>query len=265
METWYLEYAIRRDRPGLLGDVATLLGMLGVNIEAVRSLPGGGRAFLLRGHGPDLRLAGQALQGVADIQIVAVRPPLPADLVTLRHGQKLQPQLASGQDGGGVPFFSFVRSELGVLVDFMAQEIADGPRGGRASLVIGIRGQPKVGKTEAAIAACVSANRPWVMISGTIFRLVARSHLLDGEKGRDCVYLLDAAASLRAPGQDHKALVQALWRGSQTKLVEHPDLFVREGWAQWEDFDFLVELRRCPEEAIEPENISTSIRSFDVS
>lgn len=29
---WYLEYEIQRNRPGLLGDIASLFGMLGINI-----------------------------------------------------------------------------------------------------------------------------------------------------------------------------------------------------------------------------------------
>ncbi|MGZ4113376.1 MAG: DUF3388 domain-containing protein, partial [Tumebacillaceae bacterium] len=28
LEEWYLEYHIHKDRPGLLGDIASLLGML---------------------------------------------------------------------------------------------------------------------------------------------------------------------------------------------------------------------------------------------
>ena len=29
---WYLEYEIQKNRPGLLGDISSLLGMLSINI-----------------------------------------------------------------------------------------------------------------------------------------------------------------------------------------------------------------------------------------
>ena len=38
MEEWYFEYEIQVNRPGLLGDIASLLGMLRVNIVAINWL-----------------------------------------------------------------------------------------------------------------------------------------------------------------------------------------------------------------------------------
>ncbi|PAF40125.1 ACT domain protein, partial [Terribacillus saccharophilus] len=37
METleWYLEYEIQHNRPGLLGDISSLLGMLSINIKTI--------------------------------------------------------------------------------------------------------------------------------------------------------------------------------------------------------------------------------------
>ncbi|MCI4060983.1 DUF3388 domain-containing protein, partial [Bacillus cereus] len=32
MIEWYFEYEIQKNRPGLLGDVSSLIGMLGINI-----------------------------------------------------------------------------------------------------------------------------------------------------------------------------------------------------------------------------------------
>ena len=41
MGKWYLEYEIQVNRPGLLGDIASLLGMLRVNIATINSVDGG--------------------------------------------------------------------------------------------------------------------------------------------------------------------------------------------------------------------------------
>ncbi|MBO1915525.1 hypothetical protein J4G37_63190, partial [Microvirga sp. 3-52] len=41
MGKWYLEYEIQVNRPGLLGDISSLLGMLRVNIATINSVDGG--------------------------------------------------------------------------------------------------------------------------------------------------------------------------------------------------------------------------------
>ena len=40
---WYLEYEIEINRPGLLGDVSSLLGMLGISIVTINGVDQGKR------------------------------------------------------------------------------------------------------------------------------------------------------------------------------------------------------------------------------
>ena len=37
---WYMEYKIHKNRPGLLGDIASVLGMLEVNILTINGVEG---------------------------------------------------------------------------------------------------------------------------------------------------------------------------------------------------------------------------------
>ena len=49
MGEWYLEYEIQVNRPGLLGDISSLLGMLRVNIVTINGVDGGHRGMLVTG------------------------------------------------------------------------------------------------------------------------------------------------------------------------------------------------------------------------
>ena len=45
---WYLEYNININRAGLLGDISSLLGMMGINIGAINGIDKSIRAFIIR-------------------------------------------------------------------------------------------------------------------------------------------------------------------------------------------------------------------------
>lgn len=45
---WYLEYEIEINRPGLLGDVSSLLGMLGISIVTINGVDQGKRGLLIK-------------------------------------------------------------------------------------------------------------------------------------------------------------------------------------------------------------------------
>lgn len=45
---WYLEYRITLNRPGLLGDVSSLLGMLGISIVTINGVDQGKRGLLIK-------------------------------------------------------------------------------------------------------------------------------------------------------------------------------------------------------------------------
>ena len=44
---WYLEYEITRNRPGLLGDISSLLGMMSINIVTINGVEENRRGLLI--------------------------------------------------------------------------------------------------------------------------------------------------------------------------------------------------------------------------
>jgi hypothetical protein len=52
-QEWYLEYEIHKNRPGLLGDISSLLGMLGINIITINGVDDMRRGMLLLVHNPE--------------------------------------------------------------------------------------------------------------------------------------------------------------------------------------------------------------------
>ena len=71
------------------------------------------------------------------IKLIKLREPKLRDRLAVRHGRYIQ------RDADDKKTFRFVRDELGLLVDFMAELFKqDGHK------LIGIRGMPRVGKTE---------------------------------------------------------------------------------------------------------------------
>ncbi len=254
MEEWYLEYRIVNNRPGLLGDIAALLGMLDINISTVNSLVENRRGFLLEGVEGQVAALARALEAVPDVSVTALRPPFLADVVALKHGQTIP------ETDENPRVYAFVREQCGLLIDFMGELIRGSP-----AITIGLRGMPRVGKTESAIAACVHANKRWIMVSGTILRLYLRGTLSPDEEREDCVYLLDAIATTTRGDARHRNLVQTLLEKPVPKIIEHPDIFVREGILAAERLSVLVELRRSYDERIDYANIASSTNSFDIS
>ena len=45
---WYFEYEIQVNRPGLLGDISSLMGMLSINIVTINGVDVSRRGMLLR-------------------------------------------------------------------------------------------------------------------------------------------------------------------------------------------------------------------------
>lgn len=251
---WYLEYLIHRNRPGLLGDVATLMGMLRINIVTVNGLTEDRRGFLLTAAPEKIEMLQKAIGDIEDIEVTALRPPRAIDLVALRHGRSI---VESQQVP---PVYCFVRGELGLMIDLLGQILKE-----NEGQILGIRGMPKVGKTEAAIASCVNASKRWIMVSGTIFRQTLRTHLNPEETASDCVLLLDAITSTSRPLPEHGELVKEVLALPLPKIVEHPDIFVREGVLSSEAFRTIIELRREPDEVINYDRIASSSSAFDLS
>ncbi|KLU62118.1 hypothetical protein CEB3_c14810 [Peptococcaceae bacterium CEB3] len=248
----YLEYEIEQNKPGLLGAVTTLLGMLEMNIVTVASIGETRRGFLLDASSPrKVEALAKALSEVDQIRVTALREPNLLDRVALRHGKRLS--LASSDP----PTYRFIREELGVLVDFLGDTLVEG-----GQQIIGMRGMPRVGKTEAAIAACVYANKRWVLLSSTIIRQTLRTEVL--EDAQECVFLIDGITSTSRGGDSHWHLLEKVMPMSTPKVIEHPDVFLRDGRLQVK-FDSVIEIRHSPGDEIRMEEVPTSFSAFDLS
>src|SRR5579875_3768158 len=88
---FYFQYKIRKDRPGLLGDIASLLGMLGFNILQLGSVSECSRGFLLETERPDsVQVLKTMLESLTDVELTALRTPSLRDRLALRHGRFIE-------------------------------------------------------------------------------------------------------------------------------------------------------------------------------
>lgn len=88
---WYLEYEIHINRPGLLGDIASLLGMLSINIITINGVDDSRRGMLLlcKSHEQIERLQ-SILATMEDITVTKLREPKLRDRLAVRHGRYIQ-------------------------------------------------------------------------------------------------------------------------------------------------------------------------------
>ncbi|UII57479.1 YmfK family protein [Cytobacillus spongiae] len=237
---WYLEYEIQKNRPGLLGDISSLLGMLSINIVTINGVDEGRRGLLIlaKDHEQIERLE-SILHTMDTIKVIKLREPKLRDRLAVRHGRYIQ------RDADDKKTFRFVRDELGLLVDFMAELFKqDGHK------LIGIRGMPRVGKTESIVASSVCANKRWLFVSSTLLKQTIRNQLIEDEYSSDNIFILDGIVSTRRASERHWQLVREIMRLPAIKVVEHPDIFVQNSEYKMEDFDYFIELRNDPDEEI---------------
>ncbi|KSU89862.1 DUF3388 domain-containing protein [Priestia flexa] len=245
---WYLEYQIQKNRPGLLGDISSLLGMLAINIVTINGVDDKRRGLLLRcdSHEQIERLE-SILKTMDNIVVTKMRPPKLRDRLAVRHGRYIQ------RDADDKKTFRFVRDELGLLVDFMAELFKqDGHK------LIGIRGMPRVGKTESIVAASVCANKRWLFVSSTLLKQTIRSQLIEDEYNSNNIFIIDGIVSTRRANEKHWQLVREIMNVPATKIVEHPDVFVQNSEYTLDDFAYIIELRNDPDEEITYEVIEGS-------
>ena len=249
----YLEYDIQQNKPGLLGAVTTLLGMLDLNILTVTGIGPTRRGLLLEVQSEaKIRALHAALNEVEAIKVTAFRNPTLLDRIALRHGKRLDMAEINP------PTYRFIREELGVLVDFLGDTLLEG-----GNRIIGIRGMPRVGKTEAAIAACVYANKRWILLSSTIIRQTIRTELLLDESDNN-IFLIDGITSTSRGNEAHWSLIERVLQMPTLKIIEHPDVFIRDGRLNV-DFDFIIEIRHDENDVIRIEDIAMSFSSFELS
>lgn len=80
---WYMEYEIARNRPGLLGDVSSILGMLNINIVTINGVDTMRRGMLLLTDDDEkMEVLRNVVQKMDNITITRLRP-LPCWIVSL--------------------------------------------------------------------------------------------------------------------------------------------------------------------------------------
>jgi hypothetical protein len=252
---WYMEYQINENRPGLLGEISSLLGMLRINILTINGVEHRRRGMLIKSVSDEAIMRLRYIMETMDvITLRKIREPKLRDRLAVRHGRYIE------RDEDEKKTFRFVRDELGLLVDFMAELfMKSGHR------LIGIRGMPRVGKTESVVAASVCANKRWSFLSSTLLRQTIRSQLADDEMSEDHIYIIDGIVSTMRASERHQVLISKMMRLPATKVVEHPDIFVRETEYSLDDFDYIIELRSDENEEITYDSIESGFSSFDIS
>ncbi|MFP5111314.1 DUF3388 domain-containing protein [Bacillaceae bacterium C204] len=237
---WYLEYEIQKNRPGLLGDISSLLGMLSINIVTINGVDEGRRGLLILAKDDDqIKRLESILHTMDTIKLIKLREPKLRDRLAVRHGRYIQ------RDADDKKTFRFVRDELGLLVDFMAELFKQ-----EGHKLIGIRGMPRVGKTESLVAASVCANKRWLFVSSTLLKQTIRNQLIEDEYNENNLFILDGIVSTRRANERHWQLVREIMRLPSVKVIEHPDIFIQNSEYTLEDFDYIIELRNDAEEEI---------------
>ena len=182
-----------------------------------------------------------------NITVNALRPPKLVDILAVRHGRYIE------RDSDDRKTFRFTRDELGLLVDFLGELFKR-----EGNQVIGLRGMPRVGKTESIIAGSVCANKRWTFVSSTMLRQTVRSQLSEDEKNGNNIFIIDGIVSTIRSNERHHALIQDIMAMPCTKVVEHPDIFIRESHYDQSVFDCIVELRNTPDEEITYETFTVT-------
>lgn len=254
-QQWYLEYEIHKNRPGLLGDIASILGMMSMLIISINGVDFHKRGLIIQtDDDKKIEALKNVLSFIDNITITAFRPLTILDKLAVRHGRYIDRDIVDKKT------FRFVRDELGLLVDFLSEVLRN-----EGHQMIGLRGMPRVGKTESIVAGSVSANKRWTFISSTLLRQTIRNSLTDDEYNKDNVFIIDGIVSTLRSNEKHNGLVRDIIRFPATKVIEHPDIFVRETEFDYSDFDYIIELRNDKDEEINYDLINTSYTSFDIS
>src|SRR5690625_1324591 len=236
---WYFEYKLIHDRPGLLGEISSLLGMLSINIITINGIENKRRVMLLLASECNISRLVSILQMVETIEVVKLKKPNLRDRLAVRHGTFIS------RDKDNRKIVRFTRAELGLLVDFMAELYkADKHK------IIGVRGMPRVGKTESIVAASVSANKRWVFVSSTMLKQTVRNKLIAGEYDHQNIFIIDGVVSKQRANDDHWQLIREIMSYPAVKVIEHPDIFVQGTEYNLNDFDYIIELRSTDEEEI---------------
>ena len=250
---WYFEYELQYNRPGLLGDISTLLGMLSINIIMINGIENSRRGMLLLSkHDEHIERLKTILEEVDTVRITKLRKPRLRDRLAVRHGKYIH------RDTEDRKTVRFNRNEFGLLVDFMSELFKS-----EGHKLIGVRGMPRVGKTESIVAGSVSANKKWLFVSSTLLKQTVRSKLIEGEYGEDYIYIIDGVVSQQRANEQHWQLIREIMQLPAVKVIEHPDIFIQATEYTIDDFDYIIEIRRDEDEEITYEPVEKEIRMND--
>lgn len=87
LSDWYFEYEIQVNRPGLLGDIASLLGMLRVNIISINGVDEDRRGMLVHTDNDEaIERFRTIVSTMEHINVTKFRQPKLRDRLALRHG-----------------------------------------------------------------------------------------------------------------------------------------------------------------------------------
>lgn len=248
---WYFEYELQYNRPGLLGDISSLLGMLSIDIIMINGIEKSRRGMLLLSqHDEHIERLKTILDKVDTIKITKLRKPKLRDRLAVRHGKYIH------RDTEDRKTVRFVREEFGLLVDFMSELFKS-----EGHKLIGVRGMPRVGKTESIVAGSVSANKKWLFVSSTLLKQTVRNQLIEGEYGEDYIYIIDGVVSQQRASEQHWQLIREIMQIPATKVVEHPDIFIQTTQYTIDDFDYIIEIRRDENEEITYDSIERRLGS----
>jgi len=236
---WYFEYKLLNDRPGLLGEISSLLGMLSINIITINGIENKRRVMLLLAEKNNISRLMSILKLVETIEVIKLEKPNLRDRLAVRHGTFIS------RDRDNRKIVRFTRPELGLLVDFMAELYKTDQH-----KIIGVRGMPRVGKTESIVAASVSANKRWVFVSSTMLKQTVRNKLMAGEYDQQNIFIIDGVVSKQKTNEDHWQLIREIMNLPAVKVIEHPDIFVQGTEYSLNDFDYIIELRTTEDEEI---------------
>ena len=249
---WFIQYTISENHYTIDEEVVCLLKSISTKTMAIKFADSDTREIFCRTPMKDEQQLKAHFKNISGIAVSVIRESTVFDRLMFYYGWD--------QPNENSKTFRFTRDELHLLVEFLGTRLKE-----KSNLLIGIRGMPRVGKSEVVIAASVYANKRWLLVSSTLQRLIVRNHLTKEELSGDNVYIIDGIVSTTRGNARHKELLDSLLKIDSPKVIEHPDVFVRETDYSLDDFDYIIELRNNNSETITYDNVNTSFSSFDIS
>ncbi|WP_040930563.1 DUF3388 domain-containing protein, partial [Paenibacillus larvae] len=96
----------------------------------------------------------------------------------------------------------------------------------------------------------------------TLLRQTVRSQLSEDEMSSNNVFIIDGIVSTLRSNEKHFSLLQEIMAMPATKVIEHPDIFVKESHYTYDDFTYIIELRNNPDEEINYDSFTYNVEPF---